>query len=252
MKKYLLSVILLLTLSVIVTADDIYAFSQMSSDSSEINQNMHSQQGISVLSGKVVETMDSGGYTYIGIEKDGKKTWVAVPKTKIEVGQNISLQPGIVMNNFISKTLNRTFETIVFSSGTAGEAETGSADKSPGLTQAKVPDAKKIKVEKAAGPNAYTVAELHEKSSDLNQKSVVVRGQVVKFSPQIMGKNWIHIQDGSGNPSKGTNDILVTSQEVLSVDDIVTVKGVLSKDKDFGGRYKYAVIIEQASVMKSQ
>lgn len=69
------------------------------------------------LSGKVVETMDSGGYTYALLEKKGKKTWVAVPQMKITKGQNISFQPGMEMENFKSKTLNRTFDRIIFSAG---------------------------------------------------------------------------------------------------------------------------------------
>lgn len=70
------------------------------------------------VSGKVVETMNSGGYTYVCLENGGKKTWVALPQTKVSVGQQLSCQPGMVMNNFTSKTLKRTFESIVFSSGT--------------------------------------------------------------------------------------------------------------------------------------
>lgn len=69
------------------------------------------------LSGKVVETMDSGGYTYALIEKNKQKTWVAVPQTKIAKGQNVSFQPGMEMENFESKTLKRKFERIVFSGG---------------------------------------------------------------------------------------------------------------------------------------
>lgn len=73
----------------------------------------------SVLSGKVVETMDSGGYSYVLLEKNGKKTWVACPKMKVEKGKDISFQPGAEMVNFTSKTLNRTFDKIIFSAGPA-------------------------------------------------------------------------------------------------------------------------------------
>ena len=73
------------------------------------------------LSGKVIETMDSGGYTYAQIENKGKKTWVAVPKTKIVKGKNISFVPGMEMQNFESKTLNRTFDRIIFSGGVSGQ-----------------------------------------------------------------------------------------------------------------------------------
>ncbi len=71
------------------------------------------------LSGKVVETMNSGGYTYVLLEKAGKKTWVAVPEMKVVKGKKMSFQPGMVMENFESKTLKRKFEKIVFSPGPA-------------------------------------------------------------------------------------------------------------------------------------
>ena len=69
------------------------------------------------LSGKVVETMDSGGYTYVSLENSGKKTWVAIPAAAVKVGQMVTCQPGMEMKNFTSKTLNRTFESIIFSTG---------------------------------------------------------------------------------------------------------------------------------------
>ena len=69
------------------------------------------------ISGKIVETMNSGGYTYVSLENNGKKTWVAMPEAKVKVGQEISCQPGMKMENFTSKTLKRTFSSIVFSTG---------------------------------------------------------------------------------------------------------------------------------------
>jgi len=69
------------------------------------------------LTGKIVETMNSGGYTYISLENSGKKTWVAIPLAKVKVGQNVTCLPGMEMKNFTSKTMNRTFASIIFSSG---------------------------------------------------------------------------------------------------------------------------------------
>jgi hypothetical protein len=74
-------------------------------------------QAGNALSGKVVETMNSGGYTYVSIENGGKSTWVAMPNTQVKVGQQIACQPGMVMQNFTSKTLKRTFDSIIFSGG---------------------------------------------------------------------------------------------------------------------------------------
>ncbi|TAK01138.1 DNA-binding protein [bacterium] len=204
----------------------------------------------SALSGKVMETVNGGGYTYVRLEKSGKKIWVAVPEMKVAVGQEISFQPGMTMDNFTSKTLNRTFQTIVFSNGVIGQQRTESIKKSEGQKQTEAAANKAVKVKKASGPNGFTVAELYEKSTDLDKKDVVVRGRVVKVSAEIMGKNWIHLQDGSGDPSKGTNDIVVTSRDLPAVGDTVTAKGALFKDKDFGQGYSYSVIVEQASVKK--
>jgi hypothetical protein len=245
MKRFFLLFTTISVLLLIGSVNGTFAVSQKSA--AELPQ---MNQDISPLSGKVVESMDSGGYTYINIENAGKKTWVAVPKTQVKVGQNMSFQPGMVMNNFQSKTLNRTFEAIVFSGGVIGQQETGSVSAPAEHTPPKIAADKTTKIKKASGPDAYTVADLYEKSSSLDKKSVVIRGQVIKFSPNIMGKNWIHIQDGSGDPSKGTNDILVTTSNSAKAGDIVTAKGTLNKDRDFGSGYKYSVIVEEASIKK--
>ena len=75
---------------------------------------------------------------------------------------------------------------------------------------------------------------------------VILRGKVVKFNPEIMGKNWLHVQDGTGE--KGMNDLTITSAARAKVGDTVLVKGKLVLDRDFGFGYKYALIIEDAEV----
>jgi hypothetical protein len=208
------------------------------------------------ISGKVVETMNASGYTYVCLEKNGKKTWVAVPEMKVTVGSKMSFQPGAVMSNFASKTLNRTFDSIVFSGGLASGSGKDAASGLPGGdphagSKANVASLdKSIKVEKATGADAYTVGEIYAKSAALNNKKVVVKGKVVKFSQGIMGKNWVHIQDGSGDQQKGTHDLVVTTQDTALVGDIVTVTGTFAKDKDFGAGYLYKAIVEDAKVQK--
>jgi hypothetical protein len=198
------------------------------------------------LTGKVIESMDSGGYTYVQIENNGKKTWVAVPKTKVVKGQDITFAPGAEMGNFESKTLKRKFDSIIFSGGVIGQGEKGIEQKSPGSKGSAVVVAEKIKVAKASGPDAYTVAEIFRNSKKLEEKKVVVRGKVVKVSAGVMKKNWIHLQDGTGDA--GNNDLVVTSDDLPEVGDVVTASGTLYKDKDFGGGYKYKVIIEKAVI----
>jgi hypothetical protein len=207
--------------------------------------------GESALSGKVVETMNSGAYTYINLDRNGKKTWVAVPRMNVKVGQEISLSPGTEMGTFTSKSLHRTFDNIIFSPGPLPSASQGKESHSgnTGHITAVAPTGK-IKVEKASGPDAYTVSELYKNRSKLDKKGVVVRGRVVKVLSGIMGKNWIHLQDGSGDPADKSNDLVVTSRDLPSIGETVTARGTLHKDKDFGSGYKYSIIIEDASISK--
>jgi hypothetical protein len=129
-----------------------------------------------------------------------------------------------------------------------GTAAFGSSA-SGGSDGAKAPAAAgPVKVEKAKGADAYTVSETYEKAGKLDKKPVSVRGKVVKVSKGIMGKNWVHLQDGSGDAGKGTNNLVVTSQDVPKIGDVVTAKGTLYKDKDFGAGYLYKVIVEEATV----
>jgi hypothetical protein len=213
----------------------------------------------SALSGKVVETMNSGGYTYVLIQKKDKKIWVAVPQMEgVTVGQNMAFEPGSEMVNFTSKSLNRTFDNIIFSTGPASSRRASAAAASSkdevkagiGSNAASSPAEKGIKVEKAAGPDAFTIGAVFAKRAELNTKTAVVRGKVVKVSQGIMGANWIHLQDGTGEAGKKTHDLVVTTQDLPNVGEIVTVKGTVSTDKDFGAGYKYDVLIEKASIQR--
>jgi hypothetical protein len=130
----------------------------------------------------------------------------------------------------------------------SGMAAHGLTAQTPG-GHAKVPFSK-VKVEKSTAQNGYTVAEIFAKGASLNKQKVTVRGRVVKVNPNIMGRNWIHIQDGTGDPAKNTYDLVVTSADTAKIGDIITVEGTLATDKDFGFGYKYDVIVEDAVLTK--
>ena len=106
------------------------------------------------------------------------------------------------------------------------------------------------KVDKATGADAHTVADVWAKKASLKEKTVSIRGKVVKYNPGVMGKNWLHLQDGSGDPLKSTHDITVTSQDPVAMGDVVTAKGLVRLDKDFGSGYTYGMLIEDAKVVK--
>jgi len=227
------------------------------------------------VTGTVLETMDASGYTYINVATDSGERWIAVNQSAIEVGEEITFMDGMVMQNFFSKSLDRTFPQITFSPGLAGKAaippgmpaaETGAESFSQALSTEGAPGAPasgdmmtgskkavvefaEIKVDKAPGENSYTVAEIFSKATELNGQTIVVRGKVMKVSPRIMGRNWIHIQDGTGSPEESTHDLVITTAVEAGPDwDIITMEGVLAANKDFGSGYSYSVIIEDATV----
>ncbi len=237
------------------------------------------QAASATASGTIVETMNSAGYTYMLVEKGTGKTWVAIPETTVAQGDKVEYYQGMVMEKFTSKTLNRTFDNLIFSPGLVGQ-KTGMAQqaarqpaandsfaaavnaekstvkspepvmqKSAGSAGAIAP-LEEISIEKSTAANGHTVGEIFAEAKELDGKKVQVHGKVVKFSPMIMGKNWIHLQDGTGNPMENSHDLVATSGESVEVGSVVTVEGVLAADKDFGAGYKYAAIIEDASIIK--
>jgi hypothetical protein len=105
--------------------------------------------------------------------------------------------------------------------------------------------AKVTGIAKAEG--GKTIAEVYAEKDQLAGKTVTVRGKVVKANANIMGKNWLHIDDGSG--TEKTNDLTVTTAGTTpAVGDTVVVTGTVALDKDFGMGYRYIVIIEDADV----
>jgi len=222
------------------------------------------------IKGKIVETMNSGGFTYVAVEvSSGEKVWAAGPQTTVSVGSSLDINKGSEMKGFTSKTLSRTFETIYFvpslggkgnptspaSAPASGSASAPAPGKAPASGPASAPDkatpatpAESISVTKAEG--GHTIAEIFAQAGALANKEVLVRGRVVKFNGGIMGKNWLHLKDGTGDSATKTHDLTVTTDQTVAVGQTVLVKGVLAKDKDFGAGYKYAVILENATLEK--
>jgi len=207
----------------------------------------------SIVKGQVLETMDVESYTYLRLKTKDGETWAAVNKTPVKKGAEVTIENVMVMNNFESKSLKRTFPTILFGTlgGTGGSAPGVGNDMAKAHSGlAKTIDAGDIHVPKASGPNARTVAEVMTKGAELKGQTVLVRGKVVKYNPEIMGKNWVHLRDGSGSPSNNTNDVLVTTMNQAKVGDVVTAKGIVRTDQDFGAGYSYKVLIEEATLQQ--
>jgi len=227
--------------------------------------------GASVVKGKIVEKIDAAPYSYLKLSTPGGEVWAAVPQTTVAVGGEVVIENPMAMDGFESKTLNRKFDKILFGTlgGQGGPAAAAPAGMPPGgmppppggmpppgmaaqhaAAGAGPADVGDVKVPKATGANAKTVAEIYGQKAQLKEKKVTVRGKVVKANSGIMGKNWFHIRDGSGTQAKGDNDITLTSDAQAAVGDVVVITGVVRLDKDFGAGYAYPVIIEEATFSK--
>ena len=192
--------------------------------------------------------MNAGGYTYVQVDDGTKKIWAAAPQFVVAVGDQVVVPEGMPMTDFHSKTLDRTFDVVYFVPDVqvlgshSSKEQITAAHSAAAQSAAAAVDLSNI----AKAPGGHTVAELFANKASLAGTEVVVRGRVVKSTPEVMGKNWIHIRDGSGGA--GTNDLAVTTSTAADVGKTVLVRGKLSTDKDFGAGYRYDIIIEDATV----
>ena len=208
--------------------------------------------------------MDAGGYTYILVDTGTNKIWAAATLFPVKPGDRVAVADSMPMTNFHSKSLNRDFPVISFVGSLTVNGTNPNAAKLPpghpalgGVPGKELPPNHPPLAEKvAASKNDFaglkpakggkTVAEIYAAKAKLGGKSVTIRGKVVKYNADILGKNWLHIQDGTG--STGSNDLLVTTTGTAKPGDTVLIEGMVGINKDFGSNYKYGVLIEEAKV----
>ena len=195
---------------------------------------------------KVEEVLQTSNYSYLRATEKGKEIWLVIAKQDVEEGGTYYYSQELEMKNFPSKELKRTFESIFFVQTFSKQPIAMVNNKpavSPGSKNAS-PDKKEVKVDPADG--GITIAQLFDKRNSFSGKKVKIRGQVIKINTEIMGKNWVHIQDGTSNGND--YDLTVTTKEMVKMGDVVTFEGTITLDKDFGGGYSYSVIMEDATI----
>ena len=203
---------------------------------------------VSADTGTVISTMDASGYTYVEANMSDKNIWLAGPNTKLAKGDSITVKLGEPMRNFHSKSLKRDFSAIYFVGGfsdsTSSEATSPTGHAPINGSQA-ITAPKKITLNKPVkrAKGGKTIAEIIAGKKELSGKKIKVRGQVTKFSPEIMAKNWIHLIDGSTY-----DDLIITTNDTAKVGQVVVGEGTVALDKDFGYGYFYKLLIEDARV----
>ena len=206
---------------------------------------------------KVGEVVQTSNYTYLKVSDNGTENWIAVTRQEAAPGEVYYYDQALEMKNFNSKELNRTFETIYFVQGLSKEpiaAATAPDGMGAMGGAAAAQHTGKVALEKKAGitiapaAGSVSIAQLYANKEKYSGKVIQMKGQVVKINEQVMGKNWIHIQDGSGDT--GNFDLAVTTLDGMKMDDLVTFEGTISLNKDFGAGYFYELIMEDAKLVK--
>jgi|AMFO01.1.fsa_nt_gi hypothetical protein len=235
------------------TEDQAAAWQQKASQVAEQATTMPAGRGDAAEgpAGKILETMNSGGYTYVKLETDQGEIWAAGPETEgLQVGDQVVLAGAMLMKDFQAKSLDRTFDQIYFASGIHRPGEATAAEVQDAVASAHanlvVNDAGVDFSGLTVPDGGVRIADIHGRKAELSGKTVLFRGKVVKYTPAVMGKNWLHVQDGSAEGAAG--DITVTTTASAQVGQTVLVRGTLAVDKDFGAGYRYDVIVEDADV----
>ncbi len=192
----------------------------------------------------VEEVIQTSGYTYLRFTDNGTEQWLATTLIDAKVGEKYYYEKSMVMENFHSKELERDFVTILFVERLATEPISGDEKTKPVAPGSAKAKAEKMVVVIEKSKDDITVANLYSNKETYANKLVLIKGKVVKYSPGIMNKNWVHIQDGT--EYDGNYDLTVTTLSEFKVGDIVTLEGKIALDKDFGYGYIYDVLLEDA------
>ncbi len=198
---------------------------------------------------KLMEALQTNNYTYLLVKEKGEEQWLAVPKMEAELGESYYYKDGMEMSNFISKELDREFESVLFLGKVSTSPDLEEKQDIPPTTHsAMVKKDSKMNLDIQPITGGISIAELFANKEKYEGKTVKIKGQVTKFNDQIMGKNWIHLQDGTQH--NGLYDLTATSTLKVIVGDIVSLEGKVTLNRDFGYGYKYDIILEEAVLAK--
>lgn len=238
-------------------------FSSCNSESQDVTKITKDFKGHHVVVTKVVQ---SNSYTYIQANEGEKEHWLAVSKMNPQVGDDLYYAEALEMKDFKSKALDRVFERILFidkivydpskliintPSPTVQNYEEHDHEghnhdghkhsETSKTTESTLSET--INITPEAG--GISIEALYAQRNEYAQKTVIVKGKVVKVNKAIMNKNWVHLKDGTG--AEGTNDLTFTTLDNVEVGDIVTMEGTLELDRTYGP-FSYEIIVENSSI----
>ncbi len=209
-----------------------------SNDPKSINDENHKVE--------VEEVIQANAYTYLKVKEGSNLYWIAAAKINVNAGDVLLYRGRLEMNNFESKDLNKKFDKIYFVEEIQKLADKGADAMDVKRIHTMMPKQDKVDISIDAPEAGISIADLIENKDNYKNQKVIVNGIVTKVNNGIMGKNWVHIQDGT--EYNGLYDLVLTTQEIIEQGDTLIFEGTVRTNKDFGSGYKYDVILEEVFV----
>ena len=193
---------------------------------------------------EVLEILESDRYSYLRVTEGEDEYWIATIQGSYELGESYLYSDGLYKTDYFSTEFNRSFDRIYLVSDlrakNAPKQGSSSIDKLVGIEQSKPVSEADYERE-----GSIKIKDLIANSEKYANKEIQITAKVVKVNPAIMDRNWLHLKDGTFDDF----DLVATSQEGVPAGHIVTLKGTLVLDRDFGAGYRYDLIIENATLV---
>lgn len=188
----------------------------------------------------ILEVLPTVKYVYLRVKEGQEEFWIATLKTEIAVGEDYFYRGGLLKTNFESREHKRVFDKMYLVSSLV-KADHGIQ---PTSTQRPLNDNEMRAA--VTVTDVIKISDLVTEPKKYNGKTIQIRGNCIKVNSNIMGRNWIHIQDGSQDDF----DLVITSTSQVPVGHTITMSGKVVLDKDFGSGYKYSIILEEGELVQ--
>lgn len=223
--------------------------SEKSSKNPHIHSDIDSNKNLSEDLHTVVvnEILTATRYLYLNVSEGDEQFWIAVRKQEVKIGDTYYYKRALLKTNFESKENNKVFEKIYLVTKLVSSNHGNEQDPKINIDINDVADVNKSEAKEVDVPKpiitqkgSVKIAELVENISKYEGKTIQISGKCVKINSGIMNRNWIHLKDGS----KDDYDLVITSDTFVAEGTMITMKALVSVDKDFGAGYKYDLILE--------
>ncbi len=181
----------------------------------------------------VERVVDRSETQLLSVRQGELVAWIEVPKVGARVGDYVLLGQGTPRLNVAIPELGEQADAIV------------------DIAQIQVVDEVTARqtIASSIPPNAVPIGQVYAELSARAGQELVVHGTVIKATSAV-GSVWVHLQDGTGDPSEATHDLTVQTDQTVARGQRAAFRGTLQKDVDLGFGYHYKALLENATLLE--